>query len=99
MVTHYECVHVTHLSAVEEAVSMIWIALVSGNVITEVTASPITGTKIMAFSETLYRHMVVKCLTLKKIKDILLLYIDLIGKGLNLCTCTSSMLLTGHTPP
>ena len=65
MVTHYEPVYVTHLSAVEEAVSMIWIALVLINVITEVTASPITDTKIMALSETLYRHMVVNCLTLK----------------------------------
>ena len=64
MVTHYEPVYVTHLSAVEHAVSMIWIALVLINVITEVTASPITDTKIMALSETLYRHMVVNCLTL-----------------------------------
>ena len=63
MVTHHQAGHVAHLSAVEEAVSVVWMAVILGNVITVVTASLVTDTNIMTFSETGNRHFVIDCLT------------------------------------
>ena len=63
MVPQDQAGHVTVLSAVEEAVSMVWMALILGNVVTEVTASPVTNTIIMAFLETGHIHLVVDCPT------------------------------------
>ena len=63
MIPQDQAGHVTVLSAVEEAVSMVWMALILGNVVTEVTASPVTNTDIMAFLETGHIHLVVDCPT------------------------------------
>ena len=63
MVPQDQAGHVTVLSAVEEAVSMVWMALILGNVVTEVTASLVTDTNIMAFLETGHIHLEVDCPT------------------------------------
>ena len=63
MVPQDQAGHLTALSAVEEAVSLVWMALILGNVVTEVTASPVTNTNIMAILETGHIHLVVDCPT------------------------------------